>query len=133
MIRSIITYFKLWLKCDYSVLSDVKTLSDLVLRLDSMKFKPSESFKGKSPEREFLVNRRNSINVDSNDLPQRAEEGRQLLMENKSMKDMMGRSPGKESDSANFLTSSLSNKINNPLKFTHHCSNNEKNRTTLVS
>ena len=54
-------------------------------------------------------------------------------MENKSMKDMMGRSPGKESDTPNFLTSSLSNKMNNPLKFTHHNSNNDKNKTTLVS
>jgi hypothetical protein len=66
-------------------------------------------------------------------MPQRAEEGRQLLMDNKSMKDMMGRSPGKESDSPNFLTSSLSNKMTSPLKFTHQSSNNEKNRTTLVS
>lgn len=53
------------------------------------------------------------------------------------MKNMMGRSPGKESDSGNFLTSSLSNKMSSPLKFAHQCSTNEKepfkNKTTLVS
>ena len=50
------------------------------------------------------------------------------------MKDVMGRSPGKESGDNNFLTSSLSNKISNPLKFAN---SNEKdpvkNRTTLNS
>jgi len=51
MIRSILTYFKLWLKCDYTLLADVKHLFELVTRLESMKFKPSESFKAKSPER----------------------------------------------------------------------------------
>jgi hypothetical protein len=50
------------------------------------------------------------------------------------MKDVMGRSPpAKETD--NFLTSSLSNKISNPLKFTQHSNEKEamKNRTTLNS
>ena len=38
-------------------------------------------------------------------------------MDIKSMKDIMARSPCKESDGPTFLTSSLSNKISNPLKF----------------
>jgi len=86
-----------------------------------MKIRPQE-FKAKSPEREFFANRRNSVNMDSGDVAQRQEEmkmglGEKLLAENKSMKDVMGRSPGKESGDNNFLTSSLSNKIANPLKF----------------
>jgi hypothetical protein len=36
MIRSIVIYFKLWLKCDYTILADVKNLSELVTRLESM-------------------------------------------------------------------------------------------------
>lgn len=51
MIRSIITYFKLWFKIDYSVLTDIKQLAELVHKLETMKFKPTESFKAKSPER----------------------------------------------------------------------------------
>lgn len=125
MIRSIITYLKLWLKIDYSLLTDVKHLVELVHKLETIKFKPTDGFKAKSPEREFIMNRRNSVNVDAQDLPQRQEEAKMhLLVENKSMKNMMGRSPGKESDSGNFLTSSLSNKMSSPLKFTHQGSTN---------
>ena len=75
-------------------------------------------FKAKSPERDFLANRRASINMDSSDAAQRQEEFKHnLLAENKSMKDIYGRSPGKDSDSNNFLTTSLSNKVTTPLKF----------------
>ena len=50
------------------------------------------------------------------------------------MKDFMTRSPGKESDGTNFLTSSLSGKMTSPLKFTPLSSNEGfKNKTTLVS
>jgi len=52
------------------------------------------------------------------------------------MKDMMSRSPGKESDGPNFLTSSLSGKMSSPLKFAHLSSIDKegfKNKTTLVS
>ena len=102
-----------------------------------MKIKPSDTFKAKSPERDFLVNRRNSINMNSGDMPNRQEpkHGEHLLAENKSMKDMNPRSPGKESE-GNFLTSSLSNKIGSPLKFAHQNSNDKegmKNRTTINS
>lgn len=47
------------------------------------------------------------------------------------MKDMLGRSPNKESE---YLTNSFSNKMSSPLKFNHANSNVEnKNRTTLNS
>ncbi len=126
MIRSILTYFKLWLKCDYSLLTDIKSLSELSFKLEGMKFRPSDSFKPKSPEREFPVYKKSSVNGDNPDIPQRQEEGRNnLLADHKSMKDVMGRSPGKEEiDSSNFLSTSLSNKLNSPLKFTHHYSAN---------
>jgi len=45
MIRSIISYLKMWLKIDYSQLTDVKNLQDLIPRLDLCK----NSFKAKSP------------------------------------------------------------------------------------
>lgn len=41
MIRSIITYLKLWFKCDYSLLSEVKHLGELAHKIDSMKYKPN--------------------------------------------------------------------------------------------
>jgi hypothetical protein len=85
-----------------------------------MKIRPGDGFKPKSPEREFLANRRNSINMESGEVAQRLGEGRgqNLLMDSKSMKDMMGRSPAKESEIPQFLTSSISGKTSNPLKFT---------------
>lgn len=91
-----------------------------------MKAKYNEGFKPKSPEREFLANRRNSINMEAGELAQRYQDegkGHHLLMDNKSMKDMMSRSPGKESDGPNFLTSSLSGKMTSPKKFAHLSSN----------
>ena len=73
MIKSIINYLKLWFKCDYALLTDVKSLSELAGKIDQMKIRPQE-FKAKSPEREFLANRRNSVNMDSGDVAQRQEE-----------------------------------------------------------
>lgn len=75
--------------------------------------------------------------MESGDVALRQEEikqglGPQLLADNKSMKDVMGRSPGKESsDNNNYLTSSLSNKLTTPLKFPGN--SNDKNKTTLNS
>jgi len=74
--------------------------------------------------------------MESGDVAQRQEEikqglGSQLLADNKSMKDVMGRSPGKESTDNNYLTSSLSNKMTTPLKFPGN--SNDKNKTTLNS
>ena len=133
MIKSIINYLKLWFKCDYNLLGDIKSLKELVYRVEQMKIRPSQ-FKAKSPERQFLANRRNSVNMDSGDVAQRQQEmkqglGQQLLAQNKSMKDVMGRSPGKQSTDNNFLTSSLSNKISGNLKFAGN--SNDKNKTTL--
>jgi len=44
---------------------------------------------------------------------------------------VIGRSPGRESDVVNFLTTSLSNKY--PLKFNSSNEEAQKNKTTLVS
>jgi hypothetical protein len=57
--------------------------------------------------------RRNSVNLESGDVPLRTGErlplhGQQLLMENRSTKDVC-RSPNRDND-MNFLTSSISNK-----------------------
>ena len=74
--------------------------------------------------------------MESSDVAQRNEEfkhGQHLLMENKSMKDIMGRSPGKDSETNHFLTSSLSNKVTTPLKFTHQEKEQARNKTTLNS
>ena len=49
MIRSIITYLKLWFKCDYSLLMDVKHLNELSFKIEAMKIRPNEVFKPKSP------------------------------------------------------------------------------------
>ena len=99
MIKSIINFLKLWFRCDYALLSDVKNLSELNQKIEQMKIKPSEPFRAKSPEREFLAQRRNSINLDSPENAHRVDEksGQNLLADNKSMKDMMGRSPNKDS------------------------------------
>ena len=73
MIKSIINYFKLWFKCDYNLLTDIKHLSELAHKIETMKIKPSEAFRAKSPDRDFMLNRRNSVNMDSIDMPQRQE------------------------------------------------------------
>jgi hypothetical protein len=41
MIRSIIAYLKLWFKCDYNLLTEVKHLNELAYKIDLMKFKPN--------------------------------------------------------------------------------------------
>lgn len=48
MIRSIITYFKLWLKVDYSQLTDLKSMAELSFKVDGIKLRSGE-FKAKSP------------------------------------------------------------------------------------
>ena len=64
MIRSIIAYLKLWFKCDYTLLTEVKSLNELYHKVEMMKGMQGEAFKPKSPEREFLANRRNSANIE---------------------------------------------------------------------
>jgi hypothetical protein len=63
MIRSIISFLKLWLKYDYALLADVKNLPELASRFDHPK-RP-EGFKPRSPGREFMGGRRNSVNLES--------------------------------------------------------------------
>ncbi len=72
-----------------------------------------------------MANRIDSVNMEVGELAQRYQDkGKShLLGDNKSMKDFKGRSPGKESDAPNYLTSSLSGKMSTPLKFTHPSSN----------
>ena len=41
MIKSIINYLKLWFKCDYNLLGDIKSLKELVYRVEQMKIRPS--------------------------------------------------------------------------------------------
>jgi hypothetical protein len=100
MIRSIITYFKLWLKCDYSFLSEAKKLDDLLARFDKCRGKVPQEFKPRSPERDFLGTRKTSAQFQPGDpafnrysgnnlkLP-----GQNLLMDNRSNRDI--KSPGK--------------------------------------
>jgi hypothetical protein len=47
MIRSIISYLKLWLKIDYSQLADAKHLQELLPKIELSK----NTFKARSPER----------------------------------------------------------------------------------
>ena len=51
MIRSIISYLKLWLRVDYSQLTDLKHLQDILPKLELSKSKKPETFKARSPER----------------------------------------------------------------------------------
>lgn len=51
MIRSIISYLKLWLKADYSQLTDIKHLADLLPKIEQVKIRNIDNFKAKSPER----------------------------------------------------------------------------------
>ena len=51
MIRSIISYLKLWLKADYSQLTDIKHLADLLPKIELVKIRNIDNFKAKSPER----------------------------------------------------------------------------------
>lgn len=100
MIRSIITYFKLWLKCDYPYLSEAKKLDELLYRFDQCRGKIPQEFKPRSPERDFLGSRKPSTQFPQGDpafnrfacnslkLP-----GNNLLMENRSNRDI--KSPGK--------------------------------------
>ena len=99
MAKSIINFLKLWFRCDYTLLVDVKNLLELSQKIEQMKIKPLEPFRPKSPEREFLAHRRHTINPDSPESAHRVDDksGQNLLADNKSMKDMKGRSPNKDS------------------------------------
>jgi len=61
MIRGIISYLKLWIKGDFQLLTEAKTLHELFLKRDTIKYK-SESFRPNSPSNELAANRRNSFN-----------------------------------------------------------------------
>jgi hypothetical protein len=41
MIKSIVNYLKMWFKCDYSQLADVKHLPELAFKVDNLKIKPN--------------------------------------------------------------------------------------------
>ena len=58
MVRSIVSYLKLWLKCDYSALNEVKKIQELREKFIELKAKQAEGFRAKSPDRDFTSNRR---------------------------------------------------------------------------
>jgi hypothetical protein len=49
MIRSIVSYLKLWLKLDYVFLSEAKKLDELLYRFDQCRGKVPQEFKPRSP------------------------------------------------------------------------------------
>jgi hypothetical protein len=89
MLRSIITYLKLWLKCDYQLLAEAKHLNELPARFDALRSRNPEHFRAKSPDRDFLANRRNSVNLEGEHHFRYPEEGvripaHQMLHDSKS-------------------------------------------------
>lgn len=69
MLRSILTYLKLWLKADYNFLAEAKRLDELIARFDQLRAKMhNEGFRAQSPDRDFLANRKNSANFQPGDM-----------------------------------------------------------------
>lgn len=100
MIRSIITYLKMWLKCDYNHLSEAKRLDELLYRFDQICGKVPQDFKPRSPERDFLGSRKVSAQFQAGDPAfnrfsgnNLKLQGNNLLLENRSNRDI--KSPGK--------------------------------------
>jgi len=100
MIRSIITYLKMWLKCDYNHLSEAKRLDELLYRFDQIRGKMPQDFKPRSPERDFLGSRKVSAQFQPGDPAfnrfsgnNLKLQGNNLLLENRSNRDI--KSPGK--------------------------------------
>jgi hypothetical protein len=60
MIRSIITYLRLWLKCDYKFLGEAKNLDDLLVNFDFL-YKRMEGSKAKSPINPYALTHKNSM------------------------------------------------------------------------
>jgi len=50
MIRSIIIFLKLWLRCDFALLNQVKRLSEFIQFLQPIQVKPYAHFKTKLEE-----------------------------------------------------------------------------------
>jgi hypothetical protein len=91
MIRSVITYLKLWLKIDYTFLAEAKRLEELLIRFDQCRGKNPQEFKPRSPERDFLGARKNSVQFQPGDPAFNRYSGNNLrlpaqnqLMENRS-------------------------------------------------
>ena len=63
MIRSIVSFLKLWLRCDYNLLMQVNHLTELQPRLQMLKNRPFELFKPKMSV-EFAANRSSSVNIE---------------------------------------------------------------------
>jgi len=68
MMRSIVSYFKLWLKCDYGVLGEVKKLGELRDRFMEVKGRFGEGFRAKSPDREYMAGRKMSANFEGGEM-----------------------------------------------------------------
>jgi hypothetical protein len=99
MMRSLLAYFKLWLKRDYVPLAEAKHLEELLVKFDHSR--RHEEFKPRSPERNFLANRRNSANFQPGDpnFARYSGLGRSGQPEVRSNQEIMGsRSPGREAD-----------------------------------
>lgn len=62
MIRSIVSFLKLWLRCDYNLVMQVNHLTELQPRLQMLKNRPFEAFKPKMSV-EFAANRSSSVNI----------------------------------------------------------------------
>ena len=93
MVRSIISYLKLWLKCDFTPLNDCKKLNELRERFLEVRAKMAENFRARSPDREFMSARRLSGQFEAGEMRSRYDRPPgNALIENRSNGEV-GRSP----------------------------------------
>jgi hypothetical protein len=63
MIRSIVSFVKLWLRCDFVLLGQAKQLTEMLSKLQPVKVRPFELFRPKiTPQ--VAANRSTSVNLD---------------------------------------------------------------------
>jgi hypothetical protein len=59
MTRSIVTFLRLWLKCDYAYLAEAKHLEELLMKFDILLSKNTEGFRPKSKDKKFVGSHKN--------------------------------------------------------------------------
>lgn len=102
MTRSIVTFLRLWLKCDYSYLSEAKRLEELLMKFDILLSKNSEGFRPKSKDKKFVGSHKNvsimlpeegnSVRFSGNGLK---TPELNLLIENRSSREICEPNPSK--------------------------------------
>jgi len=137
MIRSIIIFLKLWLRCDFTLLNQVKHLPELISNLQPIKFRQFEHFKIKLEE-SFEATRQCSVNLHEAKLLRRKFEDSTRLTEQTSVTQKtdslrdhkLRHPPSRGSEESHFAKERFSQSFKPQFKMFARSSNEEIRKTT---